>query len=81
MSEVEVSPESVRNGQPDAATVQLSVADVVGQTIAAQGVKDAFGVIGSGNLVVTNALCRHGARFHHARHEMSATCMTTATPA
>ena len=75
MSEVEVSPESVRNGQPDAATVQPSVADVVGQTIAGQGVKDAFGVIGSGNLVVTNALCRHGARFHHARHEMSATCM------
>jgi thiamine pyrophosphate-dependent acetolactate synthase large subunit-like protein len=51
------------------------VADVVGATIAAQGVRDAFGVLGSGNLVVTNALCRHGARFHHARHEMSATCM------
>jgi thiamine pyrophosphate-dependent acetolactate synthase large subunit-like protein len=63
VSEVEVS-------QPPA-----SVADVVGATIAAQGVKDAFGVLGSGNLVVTNALCRHGARFHHARHEMSATCM------
>ncbi len=52
-----------------------SVADVVGATIAGQGVRDAFGVLGSGNLVVTNALCRHGARFHHARHEMSATCM------
>ena len=52
-----------------------SVADVVGATLAAQGVKDAFGVLGSGNLVVTNALCRHGAQFHHARHEMSATCM------
>jgi thiamine pyrophosphate-dependent acetolactate synthase large subunit-like protein len=51
------------------------VADVVGATIAMQGVKDAFGVLGSGNLVVTNALVRHGAQFHHARHEMSATCM------
>ena len=34
-----------------------SVADVVGATLAAQGVRDAFGILGSGNLVVTNALC------------------------
>jgi len=52
-----------------------SVAEVVGTTIAAQGVQDAFGVLGSGNLVVTNALCAQGARFHHARHEGGATCM------
>jgi thiamine pyrophosphate-dependent acetolactate synthase large subunit-like protein len=52
-----------------------SVAEVVGATIAARGVQDAFGVIGSGNLVVTNALCAGGARFHHARHEGGATCM------
>ncbi len=52
-----------------------SVADVVGATIASQGVQDAFGVIGSGNLIVTNALCGGGARFHHARHEGSAVCM------
>ncbi len=52
-----------------------SVADVVGATIAAQGVKDAFGVLGSGNLVVTNALREGGARFHHARHECGAVCM------
>lgn len=75
MSEVEVSPKLGANGQPQTPAPPLSVADVVGQTIAAQGVKDAFGVLGSGNLVVTNALCRHGAHFHHARHEMSATCM------
>ena len=75
VSEVEVTPESGANGQPQPSTAQLTVADVVGGTIAAHGVKDAFGVIGSGNLVVTNALCRHGARFHPARHEMSATCM------
>jgi thiamine pyrophosphate-dependent acetolactate synthase large subunit-like protein len=54
---------------------QPSVADVVGTTIAAQGVRDAFGVIGSGNLVVTNALCSRGARFHHSRHEGGAVCM------
>ena len=52
-----------------------SVADVVGLTIAAQGVQDAFGVLGSGNLVVTNALCQGGAHFHHARHEGGAICM------
>jgi thiamine pyrophosphate-dependent acetolactate synthase large subunit-like protein len=52
-----------------------SVAEVVGATIAAQGVKDAFGVLGSGNLIATNALVKGGARFHHARHEGPATCM------
>ncbi len=59
------------------ATVQRpqSVADVVGQTLAATGVSDAFGVLGSGNLVVTNALCSRGARFHPARREDGAICM------
>jgi thiamine pyrophosphate-dependent acetolactate synthase large subunit-like protein len=52
-----------------------SVADVVGQTLAATGVTDAFGVLGSGNLVLTNALCSLGARFHHARREDGAICM------
>ncbi|HWD74986.1 MAG TPA: thiamine pyrophosphate-dependent enzyme [Solirubrobacteraceae bacterium] len=52
-----------------------SVADVVGSTIAATGLADAFGVVGSGNFVVTNALCAQGARFHHARHEGGAICM------
>ena len=52
-----------------------SVADVVGATIAAQGVRDAFGVLGSGNLVVTNALRDGGVRFHAARHEGGAICM------
>jgi acetolactate synthase I/II/III large subunit len=57
------------------ATQTASVADVVGETIAAQGVRDAFGILGSGNLVVTNALVRGGVRFHHARHEGGAVCM------
>jgi thiamine pyrophosphate-dependent acetolactate synthase large subunit-like protein len=52
-----------------------SVADVVGETVAAQGVEHAFGVLGSGNLVVTNALVHGGARFHPARHEGGAICM------
>jgi len=85
VSEVEVSPQEGVNGpEPSAAGHAAtdapaprvpSVADVVGATIAAHGVEDAFGILGSGNLVVTNALVRHGARFHHARHEGSAVCM------
>ncbi len=58
-----------------ATAIDLSVADVVGSTIAAQETKDAFGVIGSGNLIATNALARDGVRFHHARHEGGAVCM------
>ncbi len=57
-------------GQP-----QRSVADAVGEAIARAGARNAFGVVGSGNLVVTNALCRAGARFHHARHEGAAISM------
>jgi thiamine pyrophosphate-dependent acetolactate synthase large subunit-like protein len=53
---------------------QPSVADVVGTTIASMGVEDAFGVLGSGNLIVTNALASQ-ARFHHSRHEGGAVCM------
>ena len=52
-----------------------TVADVVGATIAAQGVQDVFGVLGSGNLVMTEAICRGGARFHAARVESGAICM------
>ena len=52
-----------------------SVADTVGATIASLGVTDAFGILGSGNLVVTNALANGGARFHHARHEGGAITM------
>lgn len=52
-----------------------SVADAVGAAIAGLGVRNAFGVLGSGNLVVTNALRRAGVAFHHARHEGGAVCM------
>jgi len=52
-----------------------AVADAVGAAIAGAGVRHAFGVLGSGNLVVTNALRRAGVAFHHARHECGAVCM------
>jgi thiamine pyrophosphate-dependent acetolactate synthase large subunit-like protein len=53
----------------------LVVAEVVGATLAALGVDTVFGVVGSGNFVVTNALCAGGARFYAARHESAATSM------
>ena len=53
----------------------LTAAEVVGRTLAALGVRDAFGVLGSGNFVATQALHAAGAAFHHARHENGAICM------
>jgi thiamine pyrophosphate-dependent acetolactate synthase large subunit-like protein len=75
VSKVAVSSSEAGPGVRELAAPEPTVADVVGATIAAQGVTDAFGVLGSGNLVVTNALRRDGARFHHARHEGGAVCM------
>ena len=53
----------------------LTAAEVVGRTLAALGVRDAFGVLGSGNYLATQALHAAGAAFHHARHEGGAICM------
>ena len=53
----------------------LNAAEVVGRTLAALGVRDAFGVLGSGNFIATQALHAAGAAFHHARHEGGAICM------
>jgi thiamine pyrophosphate-dependent acetolactate synthase large subunit-like protein len=53
----------------------VNAAEAVGRTLAALGVRDAFGVIGSGNFLATQALHAAGASFHHARHEGGAICM------
>src|SRR3954449_10919030 len=52
-----------------------TAAHVIGAALAAAGVDTVFGLMGSGNLVVTNALVAGGARFHAARHEGGATAM------
>jgi thiamine pyrophosphate-dependent acetolactate synthase large subunit-like protein len=52
-----------------------TAADVVGTTLARLGVEAVFGLMGSGNLVVTNALVAGGARFCAARHEGGAVAM------
>src|SRR5699024_9434513 len=56
---------------PDGATV----ADLVGWALAALGAGHCFGVVGSGNFHVTNALRRHGVPFTAARHEGGAAMM------
>ncbi|MGI8626557.1 MAG: thiamine pyrophosphate-binding protein [Geodermatophilaceae bacterium] len=55
-----------------------TVAEVVAATLAARGVRQVFGVVGSGNFHVTNALIASGARYVAARHEMGATVMADA---
>src|SRR5918998_3567562 len=52
-----------------------SVAHAVGDALARLGVDTVFGLAGSGNFVVTNALVAGGARFHSARHEGGAVAM------
>jgi thiamine pyrophosphate-dependent acetolactate synthase large subunit-like protein len=52
------------------------VAEAVGRALASLGVDAAFGLLGSGNLTVTNALRDAGVPFHAARHEGGAICMT-----
>src|SRR6187200_2606329 len=52
-----------------------TVADEVGRALGALGVEIAFGLMGSGNLAVTNALRDSGVPFHASRHECGAICM------
>ncbi|MDP8955698.1 MAG: thiamine pyrophosphate-binding protein [Actinomycetota bacterium] len=53
----------------------MQVAEAIGAALAGLGVRDAFGLIGSGNFVVTNAIVRRGVRFVSARHESAAVSM------
>jgi thiamine pyrophosphate-dependent acetolactate synthase large subunit-like protein len=50
----------------------MNVAEVVGATLAGLGADRVFGVVGSGNFHVTNALVAAGARFVATRHEAGA---------
>ena len=53
----------------------MLVAEAVGRALAGLGVDAVFGLMGSGNLAVTNAMRDAGARFYAARHEGGAICM------
>ena len=56
----------------------MQVSEAVGRTLAERGVRQAFGVVGSGNFDVTNALIAAGARYVAARHEGGAATMADA---
>jgi acetolactate synthase-1/2/3 large subunit len=53
----------------------MLVSEAVGAALAELGVDTVFGVVGSGNFHVTNALIARGARYVAARHECGAASM------
>jgi acetolactate synthase I/II/III large subunit len=56
----------------------VKVAEAVGRALTASGVGHVFGVVGSGNFHLTNAMVAAGARFVAARHEGGAATMADA---
>ena len=56
----------------------MQVTDAVAATLTALGADTVFGVVGSGNFMVTNALIARGARYVAARHEGGAAVMADA---
>ena len=55
-----------------------TVAEAVGRALAGLGIEQVFGVVGSGNFHVTNALVAGGARYVATRHECGAATMADA---
>ena len=56
----------------------MNVAEAVGRALVEGGVRRVFGVVGSGNFAVTNAMVDAGAQFVAARHESAAATMADA---
>jgi acetolactate synthase I/II/III large subunit len=56
----------------------MLVHDAVAAALSDLGADTVFGVVGSGNFMVTSALVARGARFVAARHENGAACMADA---
>jgi acetolactate synthase-1/2/3 large subunit len=56
----------------------VRVAEAVGQALAQLGVRDCFGLVGSGNFHLVNAMTANGVRFVPARHETGALTMADA---
>ena len=72
MSRTSIAPVASLDGAP------VNVAEAVGTALGRAGLDHVFGVVGSGNFHVTNALVAAGARFVAARHECGATTMADA---
>jgi thiamine pyrophosphate-dependent acetolactate synthase large subunit-like protein len=52
-----------------------TVAEAIGRDLVAQGTTHVFGLLGSGNFVVGQAMHGAGAAFHSGRHETGVVCM------
>ena len=55
--------------------VETLVCEAIGRTLVERGVEAFFGLVGSGNFAVTNALHAAGAAFYSSRHEGGAVAM------
>jgi thiamine pyrophosphate-dependent acetolactate synthase large subunit-like protein len=53
----------------------MQVSEAIGRALAGRGVEVFFGLVGSGNFALTNALHAAGAEFYSARHEGGAVMM------
>jgi acetolactate synthase-1/2/3 large subunit len=56
----------------------MKVTDGIAKSLASLGADTMFGVVGSGNFHLTNALIAHGVRYVAARHECGAASMADA---
>ena len=56
----------------------MKVTEAVAKALTGLGADTVFGVVGSGNFHMTNALIAHGARYVAARHECGAASMADA---
>jgi thiamine pyrophosphate-dependent acetolactate synthase large subunit-like protein len=56
----------------------MLVAEAVGRMLAGRGISHVFGLVGSGNFLISNALVEHGAEFVATRHEAGAILMAVA---
>jgi thiamine pyrophosphate-dependent acetolactate synthase large subunit-like protein len=64
--------------QRDAGGGSLRLAEAVGRFLVGHGVRNVFGLVGSGNFHLTNAMVAAGARFVAAAHEGGAATMADA---
>ncbi len=55
-----------------------TLTEAIGQTLAEEGVRHAFGVVANGNVLAVADLTRHGVRYLSARHEGGAITMADA---
>jgi len=53
----------------------MKVSEAIGRTLAERGIETFFGLVGSGNFTVVNALRKTGAEFYASRHECGAVMM------